>query len=653
MEDRPDRSITELYTIDERLGKGAYGIVWKASDKETGEIVAVKKIFDAFRNETDAQRTFREIQYLQKFVAHPNIVSLLNVVKADNDKDIYLVFDHMDTDLYNARRIIKPPHVPYIMYQIISAINYLHSGGVIHRDLKPQNVLVNDECLCKLADFGLARSVVHRNVSDDALESGVMTDYVATRWYRSPEILLGSKRYTTGTDIWSAGCILGELLGNDAMYRGSSSYNQVEIIIQSIGRPSAADVKACQFSSMIDLSRLPGKKADKSFEVMFPRASPQSLDLLHKMLQFNPDKRLTAEEALRHPYLVKMYDPACEITLSKPVVAAVDDNKQLTIKDYRTRLYREIRKTCQQQAVARASPSPSGSPKKIENERHSTSQPKSTRHTTAESFRAVDSPSTTRRAQTSRSNRSGIIADPEKAAISKAVSRPPSAQPKATPKADPSKLVAEIGQGAEIVDVYGYPSRRSRRNDSQADSGAASKNYEWASQSHALKKSSSQRNSHKPPDSLDPLQIRSSRRATPSTPGSHYKMRDPLQISSSENHNRDEVLTDIYGRRVGRKSAHSRRNDSQVFTPDPPPSRSRVSTPMTNGRGDVSRAVRPDSGWRDRPTGLGRESGGDHGSDTILNIAGRKSVVSPPVSRTDNSSRGLPWQSRQSSTRPW
>lgn len=180
----------------------AYGIVWKCEDKQTGEIVALKKIFGAFQNATDAQRTFREIVFLKEFGNHDNIVLLKEVIRADNDKDIYLVFEHMEIDLHAVVRanILEEVHKRYIIYQVLKAMKYIHSGQVLHRDMKPSNLLLNSECFVKVADFGLARSI-------DALEDPnqvsmpVLTDYVATRWYRAPEILLGSTKYTKGVDM--------------------------------------------------------------------------------------------------------------------------------------------------------------------------------------------------------------------------------------------------------------------------------------------------------------------------------------------------------------------------------------------------------------------------------------------------------------------
>ena len=196
-----------------QLGKGAYGIVWKAEDKKTKDVVALKKIFDAFQNSTDAQRTYREVIFLQQMQEHENIVLLHNVLKADNDRDIYLVFEYMETDLHATIRahILEEIHKQYIMYQSFKALMYMHSAKLVHRDMKPANLLLNSECLMKVADFGLARSLVDHPLEDGTKENPSLTDYVATRWYRAPEILAGSQTYGTAVDLWSLGCYYGEI----------------------------------------------------------------------------------------------------------------------------------------------------------------------------------------------------------------------------------------------------------------------------------------------------------------------------------------------------------------------------------------------------------------------------------------------------------
>lgn len=146
-------------------------------------------------------------------------------MRAENDKDIYLIFEYLETDLHQVIRanILEDIHKTYIMYQIFKALKYLHSGELLHRDLKPSNCLLNAECHLKLCDFGLARSIA---VDGTQIQSNlVLTDYVATRWYRGPEILLGSTSYSKAVDIWAAGCIMGELLTGSPIFPGTSTMN--------------------------------------------------------------------------------------------------------------------------------------------------------------------------------------------------------------------------------------------------------------------------------------------------------------------------------------------------------------------------------------------------------------------------------------------
>lgn len=156
--------------------------------------------------------------------SHPNIVRLHHVLRAENDKDIYLVFEFMEADLHNAIRegILQELHRQYVVYQCVLALQYLHSGEVIHRDLKPSNVLLNSSCKVKLCDFGLVRSVAKEDKS-----SPVLTEYVATRWYRAPEILLGSNEYSKAVDLWSLGCIIAEMVLNKPIFPGNSTLHQL------------------------------------------------------------------------------------------------------------------------------------------------------------------------------------------------------------------------------------------------------------------------------------------------------------------------------------------------------------------------------------------------------------------------------------------
>jgi mitogen-activated protein kinase 15 len=253
----------------------------------------LKKNFDAFQNATDAQRTFREIIFLQELSGHENIIRLQNVIRAENDRDIYLVFDFMDTDLHAVIRanILEDIHKQYIIYQVLKCLKYMHSANLLHRDLKPSNLLLNSECHVKVADYGLARSLDTKEPD----QTPILTDYVATRWYRAPEILLGSNKYTKGVDMWSLGCILAELLLGKPVFPGTSTLNQLDRVMELIGRPTQDDIDAidCPLAQTM-LESLPPTKPKRLRDV-FPTASDEALDLLKSLLHFNPHKRLTAD----------------------------------------------------------------------------------------------------------------------------------------------------------------------------------------------------------------------------------------------------------------------------------------------------------------------------------------------------------------------
>jgi mitogen-activated protein kinase 15 len=237
--------------------------------------------------------------------------------------------------------ILEDIHKQYIMYQLIKSLKYMHSGEVIHRDIKPSNLLLNSECFLKLADFGLARSIAALENPNDP--NPVLTDYVATRWYRAPEILLGSTSYTKGVDIWSVGCILGELLGGKPLFPGTSTMNQLDRIIEISGLPSEEDIEAINspFAATM-LESLPPTSQRTKLSDLFPHASKDALDLLSKCLMFNPQKRITCDEALKHPYVAEFHVPAEEISCTGVIQIPIDDNHKYSISDYRSQLYEDI-----------------------------------------------------------------------------------------------------------------------------------------------------------------------------------------------------------------------------------------------------------------------------------------------------------------------
>jgi serine/threonine protein kinase len=231
-----------------------------------------------------------------------------------------------------------------------AGLKYMHSGELLHRDIKPSNLLLNAECQVKVADFGLARSVAALAAEAEAaaLDGGggggpILTDYVATRWYRAPEILLGSTQYTFGVDMWSCGCILAELLSGRPAFPGASTLNQLDRIMEVTGAPSSSDLAAVgsPFAATM-LDSLPAPGAPRPLRELFPGAAPDALDLLRRLLQFSPARRLSAEEALRHPYVAQFHNPAEEPAAEATVCIPIDDNTRFGVGEYRDKLYGEI-----------------------------------------------------------------------------------------------------------------------------------------------------------------------------------------------------------------------------------------------------------------------------------------------------------------------
>ncbi|GKT33395.1 Extracellular signal-regulated kinase 2, partial [Aduncisulcus paluster] len=227
------------------IGKGAYGVVYKARDVRNGKIVAIKRCIGVFQNEHDAQRSYREIYYL-RLLKHINVIPLLNIHKSSNPHDLYLVFPYMAADLHSVIRhnIMQEQHIEYVSYQMFLAVSFLHSGGLLHRDLKPSNILIGSDSIIKICDFGLARALVKTESSAD-FPAALMTDYIATRWFRSPELLLGDKNYDAAIDIWSLGCIIAEMFLQKPLFPGHSTLNQLALILKVIGHPTDEEIHAC------------------------------------------------------------------------------------------------------------------------------------------------------------------------------------------------------------------------------------------------------------------------------------------------------------------------------------------------------------------------------------------------------------------------
>eukprot|EP00164_Ancoracysta_twista_P001447 GFYU01001886.1.p1 GENE.GFYU01001886.1~~GFYU01001886.1.p1 ORF type:complete len:379 (-),score=87.88 GFYU01001886.1:161-1297(-) len=333
--------VDSRYTLLKPIGQGAYGVVCAARDNRTGDKVAIKKISKGFDHIVDTKRTLREIRILKHFI-HENIIVLRDILKPsckDDFEDVYLVSELMDTDLH---QIITSPqeltddHCQYFLYQILRGLKYIQSAHVLHRDLKPSNLLLNGNCDLKICDFGLAR-VAHPEEN----HAGFMTEYVATRWYRAPEIMLSWKEYTTAIDIWSVGCIFAELLGRKPLFPGKDYIHQLNLITDVLGTPSDEDIEMIESDKARRYIRsLPFKPAIP-FSKLYPNASAQALTLLERMLQFNPKKRLTVHEALSDPYLAPLHDPNDEPVADKEF--SFDWEKEAESKDVlREMIYSEM-----------------------------------------------------------------------------------------------------------------------------------------------------------------------------------------------------------------------------------------------------------------------------------------------------------------------
>lgn len=309
--------VTSKYTPPiQPVGSGAYGVVCSATNSETREEVAIKKIGNAFDNRIDAKRTLREIKLLTH-LDHENVIRIKDIIRPpekDKFKDVYIAYELMDTDLHQiicSSQKLTEDHCQYFLYQLLRGLKYIHSANVLHRDLKPSNLLLNANCDLKICDFGLARTTS---------ESDYMTEYVVTRWYRAPELLLNCSEYTAAIDIWSVGCILMEIFKREPLFPGRDYVQQLGLIIELLGSPDDSDLGFLRNDNAKKyVKRLP-TVPKQSFSDMFPDASPVAIDLAERMLVFDPAKRISVEEALNHPFLSCLHEINEEPTCSSPFV---------------------------------------------------------------------------------------------------------------------------------------------------------------------------------------------------------------------------------------------------------------------------------------------------------------------------------------------
>ncbi|RYP43767.1 hypothetical protein DL768_009692 [Monosporascus sp. mg162] len=278
----------------EKLGEGTYATVFKGRNRQTGELVALKEIhLDS--EEGTPSTAIREIS-LMKELKHENIVALHDVIHTENK--LMLVFEFMDGDLkkymdtHGERGALKPMTIKSFMYQLLKGIDFCHQNRVLHRDLKPQNLLINSKGALKLGDFGLARAF--------GIPVNTFSNEVVTLWYRAPDVLLGSRTYNTSIDIWSAGCIMAEMYTGRPLFPGTTNEDQIVRIFRIMGTPTER--------TWPGITQFPEYKptfqmyATQDLRAILPQIDQLGIDLLQRMLVLRPEHRISAHDALQHPW---------------------------------------------------------------------------------------------------------------------------------------------------------------------------------------------------------------------------------------------------------------------------------------------------------------------------------------------------------------
>ncbi|ORY77929.1 Pkinase-domain-containing protein [Neocallimastix californiae] len=281
------------------VGEGTYGLVLKCRHKDTGQIVAIKK-FKEKEDDTQIRRTAMKEVKILKQVRHDNIVQLFDIFKRKGK--LYLVFEYVDHTILedldkNPNGLSDDPvHgvVRKMLWQILKAVEYLHSHNIIHRDIKPENILITNSGIIKLCDFGFARTL--------AGPGAKYTEYVATRWYRSPELLVGDTEYGKPVDIWAVGCILEEMLTSQPLFPGNSDIDQLYRIIKCLGPLPKRQLDAFLRNPLFVGIRMPEIGKQIPLEIKIPKISPYTFAFLKSCLIYDTNERATVEQLLNDPY---------------------------------------------------------------------------------------------------------------------------------------------------------------------------------------------------------------------------------------------------------------------------------------------------------------------------------------------------------------
>ena len=327
---RESLTLPSHYTVRKVIGQGVSGCVLGGRDTRCGgSLVAVKQI-DALSSSKAAIYLLRELTIMAS-LQHSNLLSLHDAFQSPSDEGkVCIVLPLMDTNLHlvlKSEQSLTSEHFQYWMAQLLRGVQHLHASGVLHRDLKPDNLLLDENCHLRICDFGLSRRVgkttsvqsLAIGSSEDAATNNndappppltrQLTNRVVTRWYRSPELLCECEDYDDSIDMWAVGCILAEMLGREPLCPGRDSLHQLRLVIHVTGFPTDLDLVSLEqyrpsARALEFIGNIP-QTANFAWATRFPTAEPYAHDLLGKLLVFDPAKRITAEEALRHGYVEK------------------------------------------------------------------------------------------------------------------------------------------------------------------------------------------------------------------------------------------------------------------------------------------------------------------------------------------------------------
>ncbi|CAA6671418.1 unnamed protein product [Spirodela intermedia] len=331
------------FQIAEVIGRGRRGLVRAAVDTHTGERVAIKKISDIFEHVSDAIRILREIKLL-RLLRHPDIVEIKHIILPSSPtdfKDIFIVFELMESDLHQVimdNEDLTQEHHRFFLYQLLRALKYLHTANVIHRDLKPKNILANADCKLKIDNFNLSRASF--SDASSSIFWNVCDVLMMLCSFSYPFIKLS---YTPEIDIWSIGCVFAEMLTRKPLFPGKNMLHHMDLITNLLGTPSAESIAGVRNANARKYLSGMQKKKPVPFSQKFPGLDPLGVSLLERLLAFDPNCRPSAKEALADPYFHGLANVDHEPT-AQPIskVHFEFEKRKLTKEDVRELIYREV-----------------------------------------------------------------------------------------------------------------------------------------------------------------------------------------------------------------------------------------------------------------------------------------------------------------------